>query len=196
MINKQYAITTEDVKKFKDMKQTALYKSYIMNIIDSPILLNIANEHVTNIDITDDIESIMATKGFTAVKLNKIFKETIKNTAVNMIADALIIKDIIDVDFENTSDDLANNFKIEYMLGVADKRHYVKAQKAITKNIDKNSILYVGYIEYLKLNDIDKIKSDDSLALLNNDNVAKAVDVKVKKKNKTKKKIKSSDIDF
>ena len=193
MINKQYAITTEDVKKFKDMKQTALYKSYIMNIIDSPILLNIANEHVSNIDITDELDVILNSKNFNAAKLNKIFKETIKNTAVNMIADALIIKDIIDVDFENTSNDLANNFKVEYMLGVADKKHYTKAQKSITKNVDKNSILYIGYMEYLKLNNVDEIKSDDSLSVLD----SKIIDApKTKKKTKIKKKIKSSDIDF
>jgi len=161
MNNKQYSISVNDVKKFKELKNTSLYKVYINNIINSPIFINIANEHIKNIDITEDIEQIMEDDNLTSTKLNKLFKDTIKLSAVNMIADTLIVNDIIDVSFEDAKEELEENFKIKYLLGLADEEYYDRAKTYLESNPDTSSLIYQGYQEYLKYKKKDLIKKSD-----------------------------------
>jgi len=203
MINKQYVMSVADADKFKELKVSSLYKSYINNVVTSPILLNIANEHVKNIDITDDIEHILSKKNMTPKQLNKLFKETVKITAVNMVADTLIVKDIIDVSYADSVEDLTSNFKVQYLLGKADEAYYLKAEKIIETNTDVNGLIYRGYMAYVALKEKNLIRNSD-LSILTNDVDNKTTDVKKKdakssksaKSSKNKKDISVDDIDF
>jgi len=161
MLNKQYTMSISDVAKFKKLKVSSLYKSYIQNIVNSPILINVANEHVKNIDITDDIEHILSKDSYTPKQLNKLFKETIKTTAINMVADTLIVKDIIDVSFADAAEDLEDNFKVQYLLGRADESYYLKAAELLKTDPDTNSLIYRGYQEYIKYKEKDLIFHSD-----------------------------------
>ena len=153
MSNKQYNMSASDITKFKELKESSIYKDYINTIVNSPILINIANEHIRNIDITEDVDSIMSKSTTTAKKLNTLFKDTLRSMAINMIADSLIIKDIIDVGFIDSVEDLENNFKVKYLLGLADAEYYVKAEKIIEEKPDTSSLIYIGYVEYKKRQD-------------------------------------------
>jgi len=176
-MNKQYIISANDVAKFKEIKETSLYKDYINTIVGSPILINIANEHIKNIDITDDIDSIFGKNPTNAKKLNTLFKDTLKNMAINIVADALIIKDIADVGFENSIDEIETNFKIKYLMGLADEKYYIDAKKLIDETSDTTSSAYIGYIEYqkrinsgtLKTFKIDDIKKVDKQVKIKKD---------------------------
>jgi len=197
MINKQYSMSTQDIANFKKLKESSLYKSYINDIINSPILLNVANEHVKNIDITDDVERILSENSLTSKQLNTLFKDSIKATAINMIADALIVKDIVDVSFADAADDLEENFKVQYLLGQADESFYIKAEKLIQANPDTNSLIYKGYMEYIKYKEKDLIFHSDISILTNNIN-EKVAEVKKKESKPSKKKtdINADDIEF
>jgi len=69
-MNKQYNININDIAKFKEIKESSLYKDYINTIVNSPILINIANEHIKNIDISDDIDNIIGKNNTNSKKLN------------------------------------------------------------------------------------------------------------------------------
>jgi len=148
-MNKQYIMSLSDIDKFKKVKESSLYKDYINTIINSPILLNIANDHIKHVDITEDMEFIIG-KTPNAKKLNTLFKDTLKNMAINIVADTLILKDIVDVSFENSTSELEIDFKIKYLMGLADETFYEKAKLVIDKNPDTSSLIYIGYAEYKK----------------------------------------------
>ena len=163
-MNKQYMMSTTDVVKFKEIKESSLYKDYINTIVSSPILINIANEHIKNIDITDDIDGIIGKNGSNSKKLNTLFKDTLKNMTINIIADTLILKDIVDVSFEDSLIDIEDNFKIKYLLGLADEEFYEKAKLIIEEHPDTASLTYIGYMEYQKRiekNTLNEFKIED-----------------------------------
>lgn len=149
-MTKQYNMSTDDTAKFKDIKESSLYKDYINSIVASPIFVNIANEHIKHIDITNDLDDILGKNNSHSKKLNTLFKDTLKNMAINMVADTLIIKDIIDVGFDDCLQDLENNFKVKYLLGLADEEDYNNAKIMIDNVPDTSSIAYIGYVEYQK----------------------------------------------
>jgi hypothetical protein len=194
MINKQFAMSSADVKKFNEVKESSLYKDYITNIINSPTYVNMANEHVKNIDISEDVEDIIANNQHPAKKLNTLFKDTLKGLAIHIIADSLIFKDIIDISFEDALEELEDNFKVKYLMGLADTKYYEKAEKVIEESSDSSSLIYLGYVEYKKRVDkgiINNVKVEDIAPTL------VATPTKKKTKNKAKKKtidISSNDI--
>jgi len=190
---KQYTMGIEDANKFKDIKESSLYKDYINTIINSPILVNIANEHIKHIDITDDIEDILAHNS-SAKKLNTLFKDTIKNVAINMIADSLIINDIIDVSFNDSIEDMEDNFKVKYLLGLADEEYYTKAEAIIDKEPDTSSLIYIGYAEYKKRKDKDTLNKFNITAITSTSKPKTKVIKKTSKKKTVD--ISSNDIDF
>lgn len=197
MISKQYFMSAEDIAKFKEIKVSSLYKDYINTIVKSPILINIANEHIKNIDITDDVDELLSAKGNSAKKLNELFKDTLRNLAINIVADSIIIKDIVDVSFEDAKEDMENNFKLTYLMGLADVEHYERAEKIIEENPDTSSLIYVGYMEYKKREKNGQFKDLDITSVVP---TPKKNDTEKKKAKTTPKKrpvdISSNDIEF
>lgn len=200
-MNKQYNMSTSDINKFREIKESSLYKDYINTIINSPILINIANEHIKNIDITDDIDVLISkSSNASAKKLNTLFKDTLRSMAVNMIADSLIIKDIIDVGFNDAMEDLENDFKVKYLMGLADKHFYDEAEKTLSENPDTSSLLYIGYTEYKKRKDKNTLNKLDISEFISKPKPAKKESIKKEpiKKEHTKKAVdlSSNDIEF
>jgi len=198
MISKQYSMSADSITKFKEIKETSLYKDYINTIINSPTLLNIANEHIKNIDMTDDIDELISKSHTSAKKLNTLFKDTLKNMAINIVADTLIIKDITDLGFDDAVDELEDNFKVKYLLGLADEEYYKRAEKVIEENPDTSSIVYMGYVEYKKRKETDTLnKMNISEISKINKPAAKTRSTKKETKAKTKKlDFNSTDIEF
>jgi len=84
--------------------------------------------------------------------------------AINIVADTLIIKDIIDVSFDDCVKEIEDNFKVKYLLGLADKVFYDKAQLLIEDDQLLSTPIYTGFAEYKKRIDkknISNLKIDE-----------------------------------
>jgi len=178
MINNQYSMSTEDLIEFKDMKKSPMYRDYINSITSSPIMMTIISEHIKNVDCKEDIENL---KNKTSTALNTIFKKSMKSMAVRIVADTLVLKEIIDVGIEDVKVDIDSNFKIKYLMGLADNKYYKRAYKIIENEPDTDSILYKGYVSFLQ-----RETNDNSITKINP--FDKINDIEKKKKFKPKKK--------
>jgi hypothetical protein len=149
MSKKQYILTSDDISEYKKIKKTPIYKEYISSIINSPILLSVVNEHIKDLDIVDDIEDLIES-GINSKQLSDMFKNVFKSVAVNIVADTLILNDIVDISFNDAILNIESDFKVKYILGLAEKETYDQAEKIITENNDKSSPMFIGYSEYMK----------------------------------------------
>lgn len=150
MVNSHFKLSVRDTHDFGEMKDSVMYKDYIRSLIDSPIWSAIAREHIEDIDITDDIKKLMSEAKLTASELNSLFKRAIRRTVVGIMADTIILKEISDASIDDVKEDLEKDFKIKYLIGMADDRYYQEAEHKLSENPDTNSVLYRGLVEYYK----------------------------------------------
>ena len=186
MINNQYALTIQDIEKFEELKNSILYRDYVLDIINSPVFKMIIKNHVEDIDITNDIEELNNKgKSISSTELNNIFKKSISKMSVGIVADTIIMKEITDLNIQDVKDELQDNFNIKYLLGLAEKSYYTKAEEMLNKNPDTSSVLYKGLVEYLRKN---KLKT--TLSTINDElNEQVPTNKKTKKQEKDSKKV-------
>lgn len=163
MIQLGYSLSVQDYNEFKEFKESSAYGSYLTTIANSPIFKTILNEHINNIDITPDIKYLkdknLIPDSINTKLLNDIFKQTIKKTAVCISADSVILKELEDVKISDLISDLSAESEMNYLLGKADKKYYEQADKLLKQNkIDENSVVYKGLINYMKLNNVNKLE--------------------------------------
>lgn len=163
MINSHYSLKISDIAKYKAMKDSAMYRSYVQDIVHSPLFSAITKEHVNDIDVTPEITKLQNDVKLTPTELNKIFKSAIAKMAVTMVADALIMKEIVDVGLDDAKEDLDANFMHTYLLGLAEDKYYKRAEKLLQENPDTNSVLYRGYLEWMKrnTNNVESVQLDE-----------------------------------
>lgn len=163
MIQLGYSLSVQDYNEFKEFKESSAYGSYLTTIANSPIFKTILNEHINNIDITPDIKYLkdknLIPDTINTKLLNDIFKQTIKKSAVCIAADSVILKELEDVKISDLISDLSAESEMNYLLGKADKKYYEQADKLLKQNkIDENSVVYKGLINYMKLNNVNKLE--------------------------------------
>ncbi len=159
MLNSHHILSTEDIKKFKEIKDSTMYSDYTQGVFKSPIFSAIATEHIDDVNIASDIQKLQELKA-TPEQYNNVFKSTLRNIAHRTIADTIMLKEIVDTSIEDTKSQLIDNFKAKYILGLADKECYDEAEKILKKSPNPDSLLFRGLSEYNKKHDKTSKKND------------------------------------
>jgi len=149
MINGHFGISVTDIEKFHELKRSAVYSEYMQGIVNSPIMAEIINEHIEGLDVEDDIKKLKNMNA-SVTDFSNIFIDTIKKMANRIVADTIILKELSDISIQDVKDDLTQDFKIKYILGLADSTYYKQAEQVLKNKPDKNSVLYYGLLEFYK----------------------------------------------
>jgi len=159
MINGQFALSLNDMTKFKELKDSVTYRSYIQEIVKSPVYKQVAQEHIDNVDVSEDIAKIKDKIELSPQVLSKIYKGAISKMAVSIIADTIILKELSELRLENAKTsmedvktDMDEGFLEIFLMGFAPKEYYTKAEQRLKAKPDSNSVLYKGLIEFKKRN--------------------------------------------
>jgi len=166
MINGHLILSIEDTKKFKEVKKSPIYSDYLHTVIKSPLMNEIIQEHIEDLDVIEEIRKLK-TMNASEKDFANIFKDSLSKIAKRIVADTIIMKELTELSIEEVKSELLDNFKIKYILGLAEKTYYDKAKLILKNKPDTESILYQGLIEFNKKNkkvnnntDIDKIIPD------------------------------------
>jgi hypothetical protein len=155
MINDGFSITVDEEKEMKNFKKTSAYGSYLKSIASSPTFSVLMNEHINDIDITDDIQKLVINgknpDTQTAKALNDVFKRSISRMAIGIVADTFILKELEEIKIEEVIGGLKEDSAVTYLLGLADKKYYDQAAKLVKEGkLEENSIAVRGLLAYMK----------------------------------------------
>lgn len=185
MINGQFTLTIDDMTKFKQLKDSVTYRNYIQDIVKSPVYKQVAQEHIDNIDISNDITALKSQMELSSSVLSKLYKNAISKMAISIIADTIILKELSELRIENAKatmksvkNDMDEGFLEVFLMGYAPPEYYKKAEHKLKLHPDTNSVLYKGLIEYKKKNNT----SNDDLSDMED---IKPVNITVAKKEAT-----------
>lgn len=155
MINLGYALTTEESDEFKKLKASSAYGSYLKSIAVSPSFQLIMKDHITNVDVSEDIKILKAQgklhESVNPKVLSDIFRQSLSKMAICLVADSIILKELEDIKIEDISSELSKEAEINYLLGKADSKYYEQAAKLVEENkLSETSVGYRGLVAYLK----------------------------------------------
>lgn len=156
MINAGYGISLKDAKKFHELRRSNMYAMYLKSVANSPAFKAIIKEHVSNIDISSDVQR-MRNEGtipsnIPTKAMNELFINSISKMAVNIVADSLILKELEEINIDKVSSDMEKESTIVYLLGMADKKYYEQAERLREEGeISMNDIAFRGLLEYTKI---------------------------------------------
>jgi hypothetical protein len=189
MIHNGYALSVQDISKLQEFKKSAAYGMYLKSISNSPAFKIIMNEHVNNIDISEDVKKLK-TEGklpdsVSAKALSDLFKQSVARTAICITADSVILKELENIKIDEVLSGLQEEGNITYLLGKADKKYYEQASRMLEQGkLDQGSLAYKGLLVYLKQGGETKMDLSD-------------VDTMIEHKvEKVKKKAESKEINF
>jgi hypothetical protein len=157
MINLGYALSISEAEEMKKFKESSAYGTYLKSISTSPAFQLIMKEHITNVDVTEDIKSLK-NQGKLPDTINPkvisdLFKQSLSKMAICIVADSVLLKELEDVKMQEASNDLSKESEAIYLLGKADKKFYEQAAKLVEENkLNETSIGYRGLLTYLKQN--------------------------------------------
>ena len=181
MIDSHFALSVEDIEKLRSLKNSPSYSEYMRSIVKSPLYSQMLLEHVNDIDVTEDIKELKDIKA-SPKQYNDVFKTVLLKLANRITADTIILKEIMDSKVEDVKSNLEEDFRIRYLMGLADKKYYKDAERSI-ETIDPNSILYKGLVNYLKKSGkAIKKEKDNSIRTLKNKEVRRTSEVKKEEK--------------
>lgn len=157
MINKGYSLSVKDFTEFHNFKKTAAYSSYLRAISGSPVFKSIMNEHIENIDISEDVKKLKndgrLPDTVSDKALAELFKQSVSRMAICILADGIILKELEDNNIEETLQKLTTESDITYLLGKSDMKYYEQAARMVEEGkIDKTSLAFQGLVSYLKQN--------------------------------------------
>lgn len=155
MINLGYALTTAESDEFKKLKASSAYGSYLKSIAISPSFQLIMKDHITNVDVSEDIKILKAQgkihESVNPKVLSDLFRASLSKMAICLVADSVILKELEDVKVQDVSTELNKEAEINYLLGKADTKYYEQAVKLVEENkLSETSVGYRGLIAYLK----------------------------------------------
>jgi hypothetical protein len=155
MINLGYALTTEESNEFKKLKSSSAYGAYLKSIAVSPSFQLIMKDHITNVDVSEDIKVLKSQgkihESVNPKVLSDLFRQSLSKMAICLVADSVILKELEDVKIQDVSLDLNKDAEINYLLGKADKGYYEQAIKLVEENkLQETSVGYRGLVTYLK----------------------------------------------
>jgi hypothetical protein len=157
MINLGYALSVQEAEEMKKFKESAAYGTYLKSISSSPAFQLIMKEHITNVDVTEDIKSLKSQgkipDAVNAKTISDLFRQALSKMAICLVADSVLLKEIEDVKMQDVFQDLTKEVEVNYLLGKADKKYYEQAAKLLEDNkLETGSVGYRGLVTYLKQN--------------------------------------------
>ena len=155
MINNGFALNVKDFTTFHEFKNSSAYGLYLKSISNSPAFKTIMNEHINNVDITEDIKKLKndgkLPDSISAKALSDLFKQSLNRMAICITADAVILKELEDTKIEDVLNSLDEDSDITYLLGKAEEKYYEQASRMAEEGkLDKNSLAFKGLTSYLK----------------------------------------------
>jgi len=150
MINTAFALSIEEKTKLMKLRKTPLYKEYTKAVMNSPLYVAMAQEYLDNVDVTNDLKALSAQPKIAASELNIIFRNTLRDVTIGIMADTIILKELAEVSIDDVVSDIKENFKIKYLLGLADDSFYEEAEKLVKKNGITDTVLSIGLTEHYK----------------------------------------------
>lgn len=155
MINTGFKLTAKDLKKLEDFKRSAAYSTYLKCIKSSPVYVSIMKEHSDKINIEDDVAKLKADgqlpESISADILTMLFKLSISRMAINIIADAVILKELEDKSVDDVINGISEDANILYLTGMADEKYYKEAKKLLEEGkLGRDDVAYRGLMEYMK----------------------------------------------
>lgn len=158
MLSTGYKLSAKDTQKLKEFKKSSAYGTYLKAITNSPIFVAIVNEHIKNVDITDDVTRLQnegeISSEISADALSQLFKASIRRMAINVAADTILLKEIEDKNIDDVLNDVRTDCDIVYILGLADEKYYKEAQRLLEQGkIDEDDVAFLGLMNWLKRQD-------------------------------------------
>lgn len=150
MIHSSFALTPKETKMFEDLKSSVAYREYVRSVLESPVFMKVAQENLNDVDIKKDIELLMEEAKHTPSELNRLFKKAMSKMAIGIVADTVLLQELSAIKIDEAQADIAQDFKVAYLLGLAEEKYYKQAETKLKVEPDKNSVLYRGLIEYYK----------------------------------------------
>ena len=158
MINPGYNISIDETMKLKEFRNSEAYSTYLKSIAASPAFTAIMQEHISNIDITDEVKRLKEEgripEGASARDLSTLFKQTLNRMAMGICADSIILRELEEIRVEKIVKELQEDSDTIYLLGKADEKYYKQAkQRAEENELEKDSIAFRGLMQWMKNND-------------------------------------------
>lgn len=160
MINPGYCISSKDVKELKLFKKSEAYGTYLKTISQSPAYVAIMDEHINNIDITEDMNMLKTEgklpKGTDPQSIATLFKLTLGRMAIGILADSIVLKELENHTIDGVISGLTADSDVNYLLGQSDSKYYKQALELLnTGKLDQNTLAYKGLVAYTKLHGSD-----------------------------------------
>ena len=155
MINTGFKLSAKDIVKLKDFKHSAAYSTYLKCIKSSPVYTSIMKEHTDKINIEEDVNRLKSEgqlpDNVPAESLSTLFKLSISRMSINLIADAIILKELEDKEVDDVIQGISNDANLLYLTGMAEEKYYKEAQKLLEEGkLDKDDVAYRGLIAWMK----------------------------------------------
>lgn len=156
MINRGFKIKAEDIKKLNELKKSQAYGSYIKGIANSPLYVGMVKEHIENIDIKSDVKRLksegLIPDSISESNLNDLFKTTLIRLALNIVSDAIILKELEDINIDNVISEIQMEADIVYLMGLADDKYYTEAKQMVENGIvNKNDLIFRGLMAHMAI---------------------------------------------
>ena len=162
MINTGFKLTAKDLKKLSEFKHSAAYSTYLKCIKSSPVYVSIMKEHSDKVNIEDDVNRLksdgLLPDNISADTLSSLFRLSISRMAINLIADAVILKELEDKSVDDVIHDIREDANILYLTGMAEDKYYKEAEKRLEEGqLKRDDVAYRGLMAWMKLRE----KSED-----------------------------------
>lgn len=163
MISPGYKITATDIRKLKELKKTMVYGTYLKSIASSPVYNALMEEHITKVDIVPDLEKLKEQgripQSVESKSINEVFKLSLSRMAIGIAADAIILKEMEDVNVDDIIGGLRKDADLTYLTGMADPKYYRQAKRMLEEGkLTEDSLEYRGLMEYMKIHGDGKLE--------------------------------------
>jgi len=155
MLSTGFKLSAKDTQKLKEFKRSSAYGTYLKAIKSSPIFVTIVNEHIKNVDISEDVERLQ-TEGAISSEISsdalaQLFKASIRRMAINIAADTIILKEIEEKVVDDVLNDIRTDCDIIYLLGMADDKYYKEAERLLEQGkLEEDDITFLGLMNWMK----------------------------------------------
>jgi len=150
MIKTAFNISIQDFDALRELKNSHIYREYRKAVYGSPLYMALIKDNIEETDSTEDIKKIIDENKLTASELNNIFKRSMSKLVIGLVADSIILQELSSISINDVKEGLDKNFKVEYLLGLADSKYYKEAEKKLAEKMNKDSVMYRGLIAYYK----------------------------------------------
>lgn len=153
MINPGYSLTLKDKEQLLNFKKRPAYSSYLKGIASSPAYIAIIQEHITNIDISDDIRKLKSEnklpEGVKEDSLSDLFKSCISKMTIPLVADTILLRETEEIKIDKVLSGLEEDNSILYLMGMAEEKYYERADEMVKKGqVDETSLVFRGLMAY------------------------------------------------